>query len=118
MAREHSQRANKLLDSLLCTAKDYLVAKNYRSIETPPFNVVYRGKPSGLYQGRLQTGVGYIQVRGTLELTSFAYRIGLRKVVCCASCPDFAVIAGYIEGFDFRNIGLSEKFKVRQSKFS
>ncbi|KAJ8959109.1 hypothetical protein NQ318_022366 [Aromia moschata] len=67
LAREHSQRANRLLDCLLCTAKDYLVAREYRNIETPVLDVVYRGKPSGVYQGRLRTGKGYIQDLSTLS---------------------------------------------------
>ncbi|KAJ8923045.1 hypothetical protein NQ315_001593 [Exocentrus adspersus] len=67
LAREHSQRANKLLDSLLCTAKDYLVAMNYRSIETPAINVVYRGKLTGVHQGKLTTKEGYIQDLSTLS---------------------------------------------------
>ncbi|KAG5896987.1 hypothetical protein JTB14_018502 [Gonioctena quinquepunctata] len=67
LAREHSSRANKLLDSLLCTAKDFLVERNFRSIETPPFNVVYRGKLSALSQGTMRTGSGYIQDLSTLS---------------------------------------------------
>ncbi|KAJ8972785.1 hypothetical protein NQ317_004468 [Molorchus minor] len=67
LAREHSQRANKLLDSLLWTAKDYLVAGNHRTIETPPFSVVYRGKLAGVYQGKFETGKGYIQDLSTLS---------------------------------------------------
>nr|XP_023021941.1 uncharacterized protein LOC111510262 [Leptinotarsa decemlineata] len=66
-AKEHSSRANKLVDSLLCTAKDYLVARNFRSIETPCFDVVYRGKLSGVCQGVMRTGTGYIQDLSTLS---------------------------------------------------
>ncbi|XP_049817569.1 uncharacterized protein LOC109604798 isoform X2 [Aethina tumida] len=66
IAREHSTRANRLLDSLLCKAKDYLVAKDRRSVKTPPFDVVYRGKPSGVEQGWLRTDEGYMQDLSTL----------------------------------------------------
>ncbi|CAH0564519.1 unnamed protein product [Brassicogethes aeneus] len=65
--REHSNRANRLLDSLLCKAKDYLVAKNHRSVKTPAFDVIFRGKPSGLEQGMLKTEDGYVQDLSTLS---------------------------------------------------
>ncbi|XP_018561174.1 uncharacterized protein LOC108903462 isoform X2 [Anoplophora glabripennis] len=67
LAREHSQRANKLLDTLLCTAKDYIVDKNYRLIETPLINAAFKEKPSGLSQGAFQTGYGFIKDLSTLS---------------------------------------------------
>lgn len=64
--RQQVTKANRLLDSLLCSAKDYLVVRNSRSVETPPFNVVFRGKPTEVHQGRFVTKKGYIQELSTL----------------------------------------------------
>lgn len=64
--RQQATKANRLLDSLLCSAKDYLVAKNSRSIETPSFSVVFKGKPTDLQRGSFSTKEGYIQDLSTL----------------------------------------------------
>jgi hypothetical protein len=71
--REQASRANKLLDSLLCSAKDYLVAKPLRTVATPPFDVVFKGKVSGVQQGTFSTGEGFLQDLATLtRLHSFS----------------------------------------------
>ncbi|XP_060521444.1 uncharacterized protein LOC132699021 isoform X2 [Cylas formicarius] len=66
-AQQAASKANRVFDTLLCSAKDYLVAKNYWAIETPPFDVVYRGKPASLDQGIFQTGKGYLQDLSSLS---------------------------------------------------
>nr|XP_008197004.1 PREDICTED: uncharacterized protein LOC663161 isoform X1 [Tribolium castaneum]XP_015838328.1 PREDICTED: uncharacterized protein LOC663161 isoform X1 [Tribolium castaneum] len=65
-AKGQAARANKLLDSLLCSAKDYLVAKDLRTVKTPPFDVVFKGKVSGVQQGTFSTGEGFLQDLATL----------------------------------------------------
>ncbi|XP_063904525.1 uncharacterized protein LOC135123628 isoform X4 [Zophobas morio] len=71
--KEQATRANKLLDSLLCSAKDYLVAKELRVVKTPPFDVVYKGKASGVQQGTFTTAEGFLQDLATLtRLHSFS----------------------------------------------
>ncbi|XP_044253665.1 uncharacterized protein LOC123004450 isoform X1 [Tribolium madens] len=65
-AKGQAARANKLLDSLLCSAKDYLVAKKLRTVKTPPFDVVFKGKVSGVQQGTFSTGEGFLQDLATL----------------------------------------------------
>ncbi|RZB41577.1 hypothetical protein BDFB_010624, partial [Asbolus verrucosus] len=72
-AKEQAARANRLLDSLLCSAKDYLVAQELRTLKTPPFDVVYKGKVSGVQQGTFTTGDGSLQDLATLtRLHSFS----------------------------------------------
>lgn len=72
-AKEQASRANKLLDSLLCGAKDYLVAKELRTLKTPAFDVIYKGKVSGMQQGTFKTGDGFLQDLATLtRIQSFS----------------------------------------------
>ncbi|XP_050297914.1 uncharacterized protein LOC126737192 isoform X2 [Anthonomus grandis grandis] len=69
-AKSNSTKANSLFDSLLCAAKDYLVAKDIRQIETPPFEVLYRGKLSSTETGIFNSGPGYIRDLSTLSRLS------------------------------------------------
>nr|CAI5856558.1 unnamed protein product [Callosobruchus analis] len=113
-AKEYSSKANRLVDSLLCSAKDYLVAKNFRSIETPPFNVVYRGKPSGVYQGRLHTGVGYIQDLSTLSrMQDLSFYEDKQKLIVFGSLSLREMKHGY-EHFrsQYENIQVSGSIKT------
>lgn len=65
--REHMNKGNRLLDSLLCSAKDYLVSKNSRSIEVPPFTAVFRGKTAvAPKHGAFETKTGFIKDLSTL----------------------------------------------------
>ncbi|XP_019761983.2 uncharacterized protein LOC109538960 isoform X2 [Dendroctonus ponderosae] len=70
LAQSQLTKANGLFDTLLCAAKDYLVAKDLRTIETPPFEVLYRGKLSSTETGLFESGNGYIKDLSTLSRLS------------------------------------------------
>lgn len=67
LATYQSSKANGLFDTLLCAAKDHLVAKNYRIIETPSFDVIYKGKLSSTEQGIFKSGNGFIRDLSSLS---------------------------------------------------
>ncbi|XP_030764200.1 uncharacterized protein LOC115888569 isoform X2 [Sitophilus oryzae] len=69
-ARYQVSKANGLFDTLLCSAKDYLVEKDYRRIATSPFQVIYRGKLTSTEQGIFQSGDGFITDLSTLSRLS------------------------------------------------
>lgn len=68
--REHSRqqalKANRLLDSLLCTAKGQIVAEGARALRSPDLSVVFRGRQPGQQRGLFEAKVGYMQDLSTL----------------------------------------------------
>lgn len=65
-ARQRALSANRLLDSLLCTAKTYLVDKSKRILEAVPLDVVFKGRPPATQQGSFKTDMGQASDMATL----------------------------------------------------
>ncbi|XP_022916500.1 uncharacterized protein [Onthophagus taurus] len=65
-SRQLYLRANRLLDSILCTAKTFLVEKDYLTIDVPSLSVVFKSRPPGTQQGSLETVQGEISDLSTL----------------------------------------------------
>ncbi|CAG9773823.1 unnamed protein product [Ceutorhynchus assimilis] len=70
LARYHAAKANGLFDALLCAAKDYLVVKDQRMIETPSFETIFRGKVTSTETGLFESGTGYVKDLSTLSRLS------------------------------------------------
>ncbi|XP_031354433.1 uncharacterized protein LOC116178914 isoform X2 [Photinus pyralis] len=60
-------KANRLVDSLLCTAKSKIVSGSVRMVEAPELNVIFKGRHPSQEQGLLEARGGYVQDLSTLS---------------------------------------------------
>ncbi|KAL1494049.1 hypothetical protein ABEB36_009712 [Hypothenemus hampei] len=65
-----TRKANALFDVLLCSAKDHLVESKLQILETPGFEVLYKGKPSSTITGIFDSGRGLIKDLSSLSRLS------------------------------------------------
>lgn len=87
------------MDTLLCSAKDYLVSKNYRTIEAPPFTAVFKGKTVKPQYGVFKTETGFIQDLSTLSrIQDMSFYEDREQLV----------VYGYIQLKEFKVLDLSD----------
>lgn len=112
-------KANRLVDSLLCTAKSEIVSESARILEAPHLSVIFKGRHPSQQQGLLEARDGYIQDLSTLSRSNnFSFYENEKEVIVygCLNMREFkygyenyngrhvkALVGGSIRGMIYRN---------------
>ncbi|KAK9883488.1 hypothetical protein WA026_001661 [Henosepilachna vigintioctopunctata] len=87
-------RADRVADSLLCAAKDYIVQRTCRRVITPNFESAFKRKPGSVHLGTVRTCQGYVKDLSTLTR---------RRSWSCFDDGKEMIMFGYISLEDFKH---------------